>query len=205
MSERDAHGGEGRGSPTNGGEGRMLRVVAGGALALTLAWGVAAAGRVPVSLNGGDEGVIRLSWRLRGAQAERACRKPTPEELEKLPAHMRNPDACVGRPEPYRLEVVLDGRLAAEATIEGAGVRHDRPIYVFREIPAAPGAHRLRVDFRRDESEPIRPHPGEVEEGESLELSLDAVVELAPREVALVTYDADRRRLVLVRDVAGGR
>lgn len=188
-----------RTTPATTGPSAMLRRMGGLALAATLAWAVAAAGRMPVTINAADEGVIRLSWRLRGSQVEQACRKPTPEELAKLPTHMRNPDACVGRPEPYRLTVVLDGRVVTEETVEGAGARHDRPIYVFREVSAAPGSHRLRVSFRRDEAEHLEERRGEVEEGEELDLELEASVELGPRDVALVTYDADRRRLLLVR------
>jgi hypothetical protein len=172
--------------------GRHLRRVAGAFLAVAVTVGVAAFGRLPTTLNPDRRGVVRLSWRLRGSQVEQACRRPTAEELAELPAHMRNPDACVGRVAPYRLTVQVDHRTAVDRTIQGAGARHDRPIYVLQDLEVEPGIHRVHVSFRRDDPEAA----GE----EALELSLDRSLEVGARRVVLVTYDADRRRLVVRRE-----
>lgn len=173
----------------------LLGKAAAGLLAVAVTVAVAALGRLPVTLDGGDDALVRLSWRLRGSEVERACRRPTPEELEELPAHMRNPDACVGRLDPYRLRVLVDGDTVVDEIVRAAGARQDRPIYVFREVSVAPGRHELEVSFRQDELEDEDDHD---EDDEPLALHLEAPVDLVPREVLLVTWDADRERLFLV-------
>lgn len=135
--------------------------------------------RAPLRWVAPDEAAIRLTWRLRGAEVE-SCIRPTPEELERLPPHMRNPDACAGRMPEFRLTVRVDDRLLLEEKVSGAGARGDRPLYVFRELRVRPGSRALKVDF--------------VAEGEEVqrlrELRLDTLVTLAPGEVVLVTHDA---------------
>lgn len=164
--------------------------VLGLVLAVAATVAVAAFGRLPTTLNSDEDALVRLSWRLRGSQAEQTCRRPTPEELAELPEHMRNPDGCVGRVAPYRLEVTLNGETVTEETIRGAGARQDRPIYVFRELRVEPGSHEIRVSFHQEEES----------DEEGLALELHRTLELGPRQVALITYEADRRELVVRRE-----
>ncbi len=60
-----------------------------------------------------------------------------------------------------------------------------------------PGRHRLAVSFVREDptGEAARPDSGAVAPAE---LRLETTVDLRRREVALVTYDAEERRLELV-------
>ncbi|HET9984285.1 MAG TPA: hypothetical protein VFQ38_11885 [Longimicrobiales bacterium] len=173
---------------------RILR----GALALAVSaaalLGLEALSRYPVDVEGSDGALLRLSWRVRSVRVEH-CRKLTPEELEALPAHMRQPERCEGRLAPYDLVLSVDGRTVERSLATAAGARADRPVYVYRDIPLAPGAHRVRVEFVRrggDEEEEERE-----EGGAPRHLSFDAPVTLAPGQIALVTYDAERRALVL--------
>jgi hypothetical protein len=140
--------------------------------------------------------LVRLAWRARGERV-RNCRHRTPEELEKLPPHMRQEEVCEGRILPYRLVVELDGVAAVEEVIHGAGAREDRPLYVSRDLPVQPGSHRLAVTFAR-ESRAV---------GDSAiamgglstpaHLTLDTTVVVASRRVVLVTYDEEREQLVV--------
>lgn len=140
--------------------------------------------------------VIRLAWRARGERV-RNCRHRTPEELEKLPPHMRQEEVCEGRVLPYRLVVALDGVAAVDEVIHGAGAREDRPLYVSRDLPVPPGAHRLAITFARESGAA----------GDSVialgglntpaRLTLDTTVTAGSRRVVLVTYDEERGQWVL--------
>jgi len=142
--------------------------------------------------------IVRLAWRARGERV-RTCRHRTPAELQNLPPHMRQEEVCEGRILPYRLVVELDRVPAVDEVIHGAGAREDRPLYVFRDLPVQPGAHRLAVTFARESravgdsaiaagglSTPAR-------------LILDTTIAVGSRRVVLVTYDEEREQLV-VRD-----
>ena len=142
--------------------------------------------RVPVGAGPAseDDAVIRLAWRLRAESEATDCRRPTPEELAELPAHMRNPDACMGAGLAFHLAVSVDGREVVSDTLEPAGARGDRPVFVLREIPVPAGEHALAVTFR-----PLG-------DGAADAHTLQRSVRLEPRRVLLVTWDADAGRLV---------
>lgn len=146
--------------------------------------------RVPYGEDPGPGARIRLSWRAVGERVE-ACRVRSPEELAALPRHMRRERVCEGRLASYALEAVVDGRRVVADTVRGSGVRGDRPLYVFRELPVRPGVHRVRVSFRRLGE-------GNGSGGEEVippSLLLEAMVRVGPGEVALITYDPGARRL----------
>ena len=172
---------------------RGVRRPAGVLVALLATAALGALSRVPYTARLGTDAYVRLAWRSRGERVE-TCRHLSPEELARLPAHMRREEECEGHILPYRLDVMLDGVVVVRDSVASKGARADRPLYVFREIPVAPGRHRLSVTFSRLGAIP----PGEQERGALPErLDLDAEVTLGPREVTLVTYDEDRRKLVL--------
>jgi len=148
---------------------------------------VAGLSRVPYTPDGDANALLRLSWRLYG-DVEEDCVPLTPEELERLPVHMRNPDACRGRGYDYRLRVRVDGREAVDVVVRPAGARGDRPVYVFRDVPLAPGEHRVWVEFRRRD--------GAEDDDAPSPLGFDAELGFAPREIVLITYDAAGERLV---------
>lgn len=115
-------------------------------LAVVMTAGTAWLSRVEVDVSGGIDGMIRLSWRVDGITAE-ACRELSEEELNALPVHMRNPRACIGEIAPYLLRAEVDGVELVHDTVAPGGVRGDRPVSIFRELPVTPGRHRLAVRF----------------------------------------------------------
>ncbi|HVN40125.1 MAG TPA: hypothetical protein VMW19_18335 [Myxococcota bacterium] len=165
------------------------RAAAAVALCAALASALAFASQAPVRIEPSAEAAIRLSWRARGQPVEE-CRTPSPEEQAKLPVHMRQSRICERQLAPFHLEVALDGAPVIDSQVAPEGARHDRPAYVLRELRVAPGTHRLSVRFAP-----------EVEGTASLQ-TLDAPLELADREVALVTEDPETGRLVLRRGPA---
>lgn len=162
---------------------------------------------VPYGAESAQGAVIRLAWRARGERVSR-CRRPTPEELSKLAAHMRPQEICERGITPYRLRVTVDDMLRLDQVVRAGGAQADRPLFVFSELALSPGVHRLAITFERveegrAESEAAGadvPQPHETPH----RLALAETVTLAPRAVVLVTYDDDARRLRLLAGPDGG-
>lgn len=161
------------------------------ALALALTMATAGLSRVPVRFSHPDVAMLRLSWKINGVTVE-ACRQLTAEELEALPVHMRNPRACIGGIAPYVLEVTLDGTVMAPDTVRAHGARSDRPLFVLRDLPVAPGPHDVAVRFRAVIPEGVDPPPGGI-----VQLAWSGSFTLDARDVALVTLDGTARALQL--------
>ena len=190
---------------------RALGVVLAAALATAIVWG----SNVPLALNGSDDAVLRLAWGVRPERIE-TCRDLSPDELSNLPQHMRQERVCEGVTAEYRL--VVDGEDGARVNrvVRGGGLRQDRRLYVFEELPVPAGPAAFDVRFERIT------HPADAEESASGEVdendgdprerreeiarrgAVPAVLSLAlrvtarPREVILVTYDPQRRELVAI-------
>ncbi len=187
--------------------------------------GLAALSRAPLAAYPSDTPVLRLAWSVRPERIEH-CRTLTDEELAGVPAHMRQRVQCEGRSAGYRLVVSIDGAPRFDTLVTGGGARGDRPVYVFRELDVPTGPHRLDVRFERraipgvdsvgadadadaDEDasrdtlmagralREAEERTRRQEEAVPPVMTLDTDIEPAPREVLLVTYDIDRRALVL--------
>jgi hypothetical protein len=152
--------------------------------------GISAASRLPLSFRGEHDALLRLSWRVDGVSMEE-CRSLTDEELANLPVHMRNPEACIGRIAPYRLQVGIDGAMVVSDTVYPAGARGDRPIFVLHDLPLDPGSTRVRVRF-----DPLLP-PGAKPGPAAVPLFLDRVVAVEAGRIVLVTLDDAGRNLVM--------
>lgn len=153
------------------------------------------------------DGMVRFSWRARGEVVTR-CRRPTAEELAGTPAHMRQETICEeGVVAPYHLRLAVNGQVLVDSTAPGSGGRGDRSMYLFRELRVATGTHRIVAELVRTD---IGEDAGTTEETVSARnrrqraiprrLMVDTTVTIGEREVVLVTYDAERRRLTLVAD-----
>jgi len=160
------------------------------AVAASLTAGVVLGSALPYTNDSGQQSLIRLSWRAVGNRAE-ACREPTKDELAALPAHMRRSEICEARLSPFRLVVAIDGAPVLERVIRPGGARHDRPAYVFQEFSVAPGTHRLQIAFTAE--------PGEgVAATQQAPLLFDQPVTLQPREIFLVSHDAETDALAAI-------
>ena len=159
-----------------------------GALAATAALALLLVGlsQVPYAAVASEDGQLRLAWQFRSEPVER-CRRLTPEELAKLPAHMRRETICERGLRPWHRAVRIDGVDRAADTVRARGARADRPLNVFDEITVPPGRHRVQVTFA-----PLGPADTSV-----TPLRLDTILTFAPRQVRLVTFDAERGVLVM--------
>jgi hypothetical protein len=181
---------------------------------------MARASAAPVAYHDSGTALLRLSWSARPERIE-TCRTLSAEELAREEEHMRQRVECNGTFASYTLRVESDQRLVSESAVRGAGFRHDRPIYLLRELPVSNGPHHLRVSFVRREqtrdqsadttarnrSEPDTGIFAGRAEREDVERSrrrraaipsllvLDTTLVFAPGRVVLVTLNAERRVL----------
>lgn len=165
----------------------ILRRAAAVLLAVGLTGGVAWLSRVPTEFGGGDDAVIRLSWRVASVPVE-ACRTRTEEELAALPVHMRSPRECTRALAPFALDVALDGRAVVSDTVFPKGMRGDRPVYVYHDLPASPGRVALSVRFEAVLSQGARPS-----DGTATRYAWDGELDLDAGEVALLTASGPGR------------
>ena len=168
----------------------VARRALAGVLAVAALGGVAWLSAAPLAVREGDTGAVRLSWRFRADAEETGCRPPTSEELAELPPHMRNPDACMGQVLSFALHVSVDGDALLADTLEPAGARGDRPVFVLEDLPLEPGRHRLDVRFEGVGA------PGTAEAA-APRYALDRTVGMGAGEIVLITYEAETDRLVV--------
>ncbi len=190
---------------------RGLGVALGLAAMAAIVW----LSNVDVTVHGSEHGVLRLAWSARPERVEN-CRQQSGEELARLPAHMRQPVVCEGATAEYRLTVVYGGLAVADELVRGGGLRQDRSLYVFQEVPLKPGDAAIEVRF--DRLGPVAPPAASAESrnemaepgsggrrpprGETVppHLSFQQRLRVRPREVILVAYSPERRALVAVRE-----
>jgi hypothetical protein len=179
---------------------RLDRTI-GAAAAIAATAAMVWASTAPMTIHGSNQGVLRLAWSARPERVE-VCREQSAEELAKLPAHMRQPLVCEGTSARYRLTVWHEGRLITDRTLHGGGVRQDRRLYVFHELPLDPGQTSIEVKVDRiDEPganvSPRAKQPFAVETVPP-NLIFAGRVTIGPREVLLITYSPERRELIAI-------
>lgn len=179
---------------------RLLRVAGGAVVVISVLAVVRLLSFTPYTAERDIGAIVRLAWRARG-EPVRDCRRRSPEEMEKLPLHMRQEEVCAGRLLPYRLVVALDGDSLVDRLVHGAGAREDRPLYVFQDLIVEPGVHRISVRFTLEA--PLAQHDSDHDRGDEARpapqprLALDTTLTLGVRRVLLVTYDEEGERLVV--------
>jgi hypothetical protein len=182
-------------------------------LAVALIAGIVRASNVALATHRSSDGVLRLAWSARPERIEK-CRQRTDEELARLPQHMRQSTVCEGSTAEYRLRVSVDGAAVIDRIVHGGGLRRDRRLYVFEELPL-PALRAVTIAVRLDRTDaadarttesPLphlsapqgQPHLPRSVESVPAHLSLERELRVAPRQVLLVTYDRQRQELTTV-------
>lgn len=91
-----------------------------------------------------DLALIKVSV-IHSAQRKGECHRRTREELEALAPNMRAPFDCPRERLPIDIEVLLDGELIYDRTVQPAGLFHGSQTRIYERLPAAAGNHRLEV------------------------------------------------------------
>jgi len=199
----------------SGAQNPVVRRAAQVVVAAVVTLAIVGLSRVPYAAVRSEDGELRLAWRFRSERVS-ACRKLSDAEQAALPAHMRRKEDCTRGLRPYRLTVQVGapsagvtGEAAAVAlvdTVRARGAESDRPLFVFRRIPLAPGRYAVRVEFAAvglggpaPAGEAGQRSAGSAAAGNDsgAVLQLDATLTIGPRRVVLVTYDDDAKRLVV--------
>lgn len=177
--------------------------LAGAVVGLAAAWGMAALSDVPIVQPGARIGQLRLTWRARPERVEQ-CREQDAETLNRLPAHMRQPLICEGVHAWYQLDVWRDDTKVLSKAVHPGGLRQDRPLYVFEQLPVEPGSSHIRVTFTR-QGPPSSPgttasnastrRQDELTEAVPASLTYDAPLAFAPGQVRVISYDPASQRL----------
>lgn len=88
--------------------------------------------------------LIKLSV-IHSAKRKSECRKRTQEELEAMNPNMRKPYDCPRERLPIRIELLLDGELIYDETLQPAGLSKGSQTRAYHRLPATPGEHELVV------------------------------------------------------------
>lgn len=180
----------------------MRERIPGAVLAALAVVGMTWLSRAPLSSTRTTDSVLRLAWRARPERIER-CVAQSPEALAALPAHMRQPLVCEGISASYRLEVRRDGDVVADHLVTAGGLRRDRPLYVFFEIPLPEGEATIAVRFTRVEASAMQDAEQtlreELTEAVPAELTWERRLSSAPGQVHVLSYDPERRVLFEVQ------
>jgi hypothetical protein len=144
---------------------RLALRAAGVAIAFGLLLAMTWASTAPLRVTTSDDAIVRLSL---GARPERieTCRTQSDEELEKVAPQMRQRVICEGVTARYRLSVWRNGQLLYEQVVRGGGLRHDRRLYVSRDLHVRPGPGVVAVDLVRIDTVVARGEEEEEEEEE---------------------------------------
>jgi hypothetical protein len=178
----------------------LIERALGVALAASLLAGIVWASNAPLTMHRSDAGRLRLAWSARPERIEK-CRQATDEEVARLPQHMRQQVVCEGTTAEYRLQVRVDDALVVDRTVHGGGLRRDRRVYVFEELPLVARAS-TTIDVRLDRIDGSASGTGQAStlllESLPPHLAIARRLDVLPREVVLVTYDRERRELTIV-------
>ncbi len=176
--------------------------IVGGTVAIVALVAMTWLSRAPLASPHTADSMLRLAWRARPERIER-CVAQSPEALAALPSHMRQPVACEGISASYRLEVRRDGHIVAEHLVTPGGLRRDRPLYVFFEIPMSTGDATIAVRFTRVEADADEDteheHREELTEAVPALLTWEQHLSFTPGQVRMLSYDPGQRALFEVR------
>lgn len=112
----------------------------------------------PFRVNPLPDAHLRVAFSARPERIEH-CRILSADELANVPQHMRQAVVCEGKSASYRLEVRRDDSLVSTALVRGGGLRHDRRLYVLRELQVPSG--RSTIDVRLVRTDTVPPQPGD--------------------------------------------
>jgi ferredoxin/coenzyme F420-reducing hydrogenase delta subunit len=161
--------------PTRRRRGALL-AFAGLALAGALSAIVLGASRFGYALPPGGGSELVVSFKHPGS-IESHCRDRTPEELQKLPPHMRQPRVCERRRAWVRMRAYVDGLRVVDRKYEPKGIWDDGNSLALERIPVSVGPHVVRVELGDTDNDDDWDHVSEKQ------------LEFAARGNRVVTFD----------------
>lgn len=183
------------------------------AIAALALLGMSFASSASFRVSDSDDAIIRLSIAARPERIE-SCRTVSDEELAKLAPQMRQRVVCEGTTARYRLELRRNEELLVSQVLRGGGLRHDRRMYVLRDLRVPHGSSRVRVNIVRidtvaasaagndddDDDDDDRERARRKRSREAAipaTVSAEVTTEIGPGKVLLIMYEPELRRLVV--------
>jgi len=134
---------------------------------------------------GADQALIKVSVARLG-QPVGECRRLSDEELAKLPPNMRDPIRCPRERSPLSMEVHVNGARMLKRVAEPGGLSKDGAAAIYERLVVPAGKQQISVRFNDD----VRPGARIYE--------YDADVTLAPGQVLVIDFDAEKGGIVLL-------
>ena len=183
---------------------RMIGVL----VAFAALLGMSFASSAPMRVGDRDDAFIRLSIAARPERIE-SCRTVSDEELARVAPQMRQRVICEGTTARYQLLVHRNDELLLSQVLRGGGLRHDRRMYVLRDIRVPPGPSTVRASIVRidtvaatidssrasDDPEQARRQRGR-EAAIPAEVRVEVLADIGSGEVLLIMYEPEQRGLV---------
>lgn len=163
---------------------RLFRAVLAGGLLSIPAVLIYFASDAPYAASSPGESLIKLTFKHPG-KIQEGCRERTPEELARMPAHMRKAKDCERTRPPVHVEFSLDDRSLMARTFAATGIMKDGPSYAYETFPVSPGRHRIVVNMR----DSLRK--------EGFDYLFERDISLDPGAVAVVDFDNARQSFVV--------
>lgn len=130
------------------------------------------------------QALIKLSF-TRVGKPVGDCRKPSAEELAKLPPTMRPSEICPRERSPITVQVDVDGVRALERVAAPTGLSKDGAAAVYERLTVPAGERRIAVRLSDDVRARAAPYTRE------------AVVTLAAGQVLVIDFDAEKGGITL--------
>jgi hypothetical protein len=130
------------------------------------------------------QALIKLSF-TRVGKPVGDCRKPSAEELAKLPPTMRPTEICPRERSPITVQVDVDGVRALERVAAPTGLSKDGAAAVYERLTVHAGERRITVSLSDDVRARATPYQHE------------STVQLAPGQVLVIDFDAEKGGITL--------
>jgi hypothetical protein len=163
---------------------RLFRAVLAGSLLSVPAVLIYFASDAPYAASHPGESLVKLTFKHPG-RIQEDCRERTPQELARMPVHMRKAKDCERTRPPVYVEFSLDGNLLLARTFPPTGIMKDGPSYAYETFPVPPGSHKVVVNMR----DSLRK--------EGYDHSFERDIPLAPGAVAVIDFDNARQSFVV--------
>ncbi len=162
-------------NPSNTNRNSVTALLGGFVLAAGTSALMTAASDAPFAMPDREPTLV-VSFNHPGERGEH-CRDATPEELAKLPPHMRQPRICERGRAPVRLRLTIDGAPAVDKSYAPGGLSGDGTSVAIESLTLPPGTHRVKVEIGDTLDATVWSHADE------------RTVELTPRARRVVLFD----------------
>ncbi len=131
-----------------------------------------------------DQALLKLSFNHQGKPVSE-CKRPSAEELAKLPPNMRAPVVCPRERSPITVELDVDGKAALRHVALPSGLSRDGSSAVYHRIELPVGTHQLAVRLKDD----VR--------SAGFDYRREATVTLKPAQILVIDFDPEKGGITL--------